>query len=68
MSTLRITDDSTPEDIAEALGHMLHAAKREVPIHRKSELRDDLTPYDLRHQGLDMLLLDWERAKARVPA
>jgi hypothetical protein len=68
VSILTITNDSTPEDIAEALGHMLAATQREQYVHRKSELHDEPTPWDQRHLGLDLLLEEWERAKARVPA
>lgn len=60
-ATLRVT---TPDEIADALAEMLHAAQREVPVHRKSEVLDELTPYDWRHRALDLLLTDWERARA----
>ena len=63
MTTLRITDESTAEEIAEALGHMLHAAQREMPV---VGTPDHPTPWDQRHRGLDMLLADWQRAKAEA--
>ena len=62
---LRITDDSTTDDIAAALAEMLHAAQRETPVHRRSELHDELTPWDHRHLGLDMLLDDWQRVQGK---
>lgn len=66
MDVMRITDDTTPEQIAEMLAVMLEATRREVYVHRKSELLDDLTPWDHRHGGLDVLLDEYERAKVRA--
>lgn len=57
--TFRITDESTKAEVAEAITHLGRRASREMPA-----IGDDEhpTPWDLRHQAINMLLLDWEPA------
>lgn len=59
---LRVTDDTTKADIAEALGHVLHRAKRQTPVVGTAEFP---TPWDTAHEMLDSLLDDWLRAPER---
>ena len=60
MAVLRITDDSPPEDIAEALVHLAHTAMREPGIVRKTE-RDDPTRWDRQHELINEMLVDLKR-------
>lgn len=52
-----ITDQSTRDELVEALGHMVHAAKREFPRVGSAE---HPTAWDRRHAALDALLDDLE--------
>ena len=54
MTVLRITDDSTRAEIAEAIGH-LRAAYLRGPQGERWQ--------DLHHARIDALLLEWERAE-----
>lgn len=58
--TIRITDDSTRGEIAEALTHLNRRAKREFP---RIGTAEHPTPWDRRHTALDNLLDDWRSAK-----
>lgn len=53
MSTIRITDESTREDLEEALTHLAHAAAREMPVVGTDAMP---TPWDRRHAAIDELL------------
>ena len=59
--TIRITDESTKSEIAEALGYANHTAKREMPVVGTPTAP---TPWDQRHKLIDSLLYDWQRAPA----
>lgn len=61
VAALRITEESTRPEIAEAITHLGQRARREFPV---VGTEDQPTPWDLRHQAIDMLLVDWERARA----
>jgi hypothetical protein len=52
-----ITDQSTRDELVEALGHMNHRARREFPKVGTPEVP---TPWDLRHASLNALLTDLE--------
>lgn len=54
---LRITDETTREELAEALTHLARYARRQ-PHH------PDCTRWVLAHQRIDALLTDWQRASA----
>lgn len=53
MSTIRINDDSTREELAEALTNLAHAAQREMPVVGTDALP---TPWDRRYAAIDELL------------
>lgn len=59
MTALRVTDDTTRAELAEAMAHVLRLAKREMP---KVGTAEYPTPWDTRHATLDALLTDWEQA------
>jgi hypothetical protein len=59
MTTLHITDQSTREEVAEALTHLAHRATREFPVVGTA---DSPTPWDLRHVAINDLLDDLQRA------
>ena len=59
--TVRITDESTRADIAEAITNMCARARREMPVVGTELLP---TPWDKRHRAIDALLDDYERASA----
>lgn len=53
---LRVTDDTTCDELAEALGHLCRFAKRQQCIVGTLE---HPTPWDLAHRKLDGPLDDW---------
>ena len=59
--TVRITDETTRHEIAEALSNMCARAQREMPVVGTEELP---TPWDKRHAALDELLTQWSKARA----
>jgi len=61
---LRVTDDTTPEELAEALGHLCAFAKRQQCIIGTPE---HPSAWDLAHLKLDGPLDDW-LAKAHAHA
>ena len=61
METIRVTDATTRSELAALLADACHAAKREIP---KAGTVDYPTKYDRRHQIIDALLSDWEKAPA----
>lgn len=54
-----VTDDTTRAELAEALGHLSHAAQREMPVVGSVTL---VTPWDKSHERIDAMLDDWQRA------
>ena len=56
---IRVTDESTRAELAEALTNMCARAQREMPVVGTEELP---TPWDRHHRVLDALLDDWEKA------
>lgn len=58
---IRVSDDSTRADIAEAMTNLCARARREMPVVGTVDLP---TPWDKRHEALDALLTDWEQASA----
>jgi hypothetical protein len=60
-SLLRITDDSTREEIAEAITHCCRTAVR-APHVRGSD--EHPSAWDRAHETLDELLCEWEAARA----
>lgn len=61
MTTIRIDDSTTLPELAEALAHLCHTAKRCVP---KVGTDEYPTPWDRMHARIDALLDDMERAPA----
>ena len=57
---IKVSDDSTRADIAEALRNLCQRARREMPVVGTAELP---TPWDKRHHAIDELLDDYERAQ-----
>lgn len=58
---IRVTDDTTKAELAEALTNLSHTAQREFPV---VGTEDVPTPWDCRHRVINALLCDWERAPA----
>lgn len=60
-SLLIVTDDTTRSELAEALTHLNHAARREFPV-----VGNDAhpTPWDRAHRRMDGPLDDYLAAKA----
>lgn len=56
---MRITENSTRAQLAEALGYQNFRAKREFP---RMGTEDEPTPYDCRHRALNDLLTLMELA------
>jgi hypothetical protein len=57
MTTLRITDESSKAEIAEAITHLGKYAARQMH-------HADCIPWRTAHERIDALLDDWERAEA----
>lgn len=55
--TIRITDESTRAEIAEALTHLAHYAARQMH-------HPDCSRWVRAHERIDVLLADWEAAPA----
>jgi len=51
--TIVVTDETSADELAEALGHLVHAAKREMPVVGNP---DHPTPWDAAHGRIDVLL------------
>jgi hypothetical protein len=64
MSTtaIRITDDDDQASIGEAIGHLNHLAKREIPV---VGTPDYPTPWDTAHRRMDDPLDRWLEARGR---
>lgn len=58
---VRITDDTTRAEIAEAITNMAHRASREFPVVGTPE---QPTPWDLRHGAINALIDDYWEAPA----
>lgn len=58
---VKITDDTTRAELAEALTNLSHAAQREFPVVGSE---DAPTPWDRRHRTINQLLHDWQAAPA----
>jgi hypothetical protein len=56
-TSIRITDDSTRAEVAEAMVFINQGTKRSAPVIGTS---DDPTAWDRRHMLLDAMLTDWE--------
>lgn len=56
---IRVTEASTREELAEALLNLCARARREMPVVGTELLR---TPWDKRHEAIDALLEDWQKA------
>jgi hypothetical protein len=61
---IRVTDETTRAEIAEALTNLGHVARREFPVVGTPRAP---TPWDRRHQAINALLDDWERAPDTCP-
>lgn len=60
MTTLRVTDDTTAADLAEALAHLNAAAKAISRRGKSAMLRPE---YAAAHARIDALVTDWEAAR-----
>lgn len=54
-----ITDETTRDELVEALGHLCHAAKREFP---RTNTTGVLTGWDKRHAAINSVLDDLDVA------
>lgn len=59
-AALRVVDDATRDELEEALGHLVHAAKRVVPVVGTDEYP---TAWDKAHKLIDVRLTEWQACR-----
>jgi hypothetical protein len=57
---VRVTEDDDRASIGEAIGHLNHLAKREIPVVGTDAYP---TPWDIAHRRMDQPLDDWLAAQ-----